>query len=75
MDKKSEYISKLKQLALADAGVDIDEVERYEKYLSDSGDEDELQDQAQAIAADISTTTKGYVDAYHDKSNETWKPF
>lgn len=75
MDKKSEYISKLKQLALANAGVDIDEVERYEKYLSDSEDVDELQDQAEVIAADISTTSKAYADAYNAKSNKTWKPF
>lgn len=54
MDKlKAEYISKMKQVVLAESGLNIDDLSRYEKYLSDSDNEDELKEQAQALMLDI----------------------
>lgn len=72
MDKRDEYISKLKQVHLVQNGVDIDDVEKYEKYINDSEDESIIQRQAQELAQDINTRTE-YADVHIDGT--TWKPF
>ncbi len=72
MSKKAEYISKLKQVYLIENGVDIDDVEKYEKYINDSENEQEIQQQAQALASDINAKTE-YADVHIDGT--TWKPF
>lgn len=73
---KDEYISKMKQLALANAGIDIDEVERYEKYIT-SEDADDITTEAEDIAKDLQASKhKTYVDAHIDKgTSEAWKVF
>lgn len=58
MDKlRDEYMSKMKQVALAESGLSLDELERYERYLSDSDNEDELKEQAEALMLDIGGST------------------
>jgi len=70
--KRDEYISKLKRVYLAENGVDISDVKKYEKYISDSEDESIIQRQAQELASDINVESD-YADVHIDGT--TWKPF
>lgn len=49
---KADYLSKLKQVKLAEAGVSITDVDIYTKYITGDSPE-EIEKQAQAVAADI----------------------
>lgn len=62
---KAEYIAKLKQVKLAEAGISIDEVDTYTRYI-DAEDEAEIEKQAQKVVADIEGSSK---------PDEKWNPF
>lgn len=64
---KAEYIAKLKQVKLAEAGISIDEVDTYTRYI-DAEDEAEIEKQAQKVVADIEESSK------HDvRDDKKWK--
>ncbi|MBM7717250.1 hypothetical protein MHB50_11330 [Siminovitchia sp. FSL H7-0308] len=68
---KADYLSKLKQVKLAEAGVSITDVDIYTKYITGDSPE-EIEKQAQAVAADIKRE-KSYTDVYVD--DRSWRPF
>lgn len=68
---KSDYLTKLKQVKLAEAGIGINEVDNYAKYI-DSEDAEQIEKQARAVAADIKRED-GYGDVYQD--SRIWRPF
>lgn len=73
---KSEYIEKLKRVKLIEAGVGIDDVDRYIKYI-DSTDAETIEQEAQAIVSDINQQD-GFGDVYNqllEESKNVWKPF
>lgn len=71
---QQEYADKLKRLKLLDAGVDHSDVDVYVKYLK-SDDEQELEEEAQAIVADIKQQNTAQ-DSFGDPSQgTTWKIF
>ena len=63
------YVSKLKKLALLDAGIDYSDLSTYEKYLT-GDDEQEIKRQAEELAQDISAHNTA-TDVYHDKRTLT----
>lgn len=68
---KSNYLEKLKKVKLLEAGVDHSDVDVYVKYLK-SDDEQELEEEAQAIVADINGED-GFGDTSQNRT--TWKIF
>ena len=60
-DLQQAYVSKLKKLALLDAGIDYSDLSTYEKYLT-SNDEQEIKQQAEELAADISAHNTARID-------------
>lgn len=64
---KSEYIAKLKQVKLAEAGMSIDEVDTYTRYI-DAEDEADIEKQAQKVVADIEGSSK-----HDDRDDKKWK--
>ena len=69
-DLQQTYISRLKKLALLDAGIDYSDLSTYEKYLT-SNDEQEIKQQAEELAADISAHNTARFDTHHDKRTLT----
>ena len=65
---QADYLSKLKQVALAEKGVDIAETEKYVRLI-DTEDKEEIEEQAEIIAADVNRKT------YIDPNSRTWNPF
>ena len=65
---QAEYLSKLKQVALAGKGVDIDDTEKYVRLI-DAEELTEIEAQAEAIAADVNRKT------YINPNSLSWKPF
>ena len=66
---KTEYIEKMKKVALIEAGFSVDEAGDYIKFIK-ADDEDEIERQAMDLIADVKqhvTTNK--------VRNNTWKPF
>lgn len=73
---KTEYIAKLKQLKLIEAGVDVDKAEQYVKYITAEKEAD-IAAQAADVAADL-TKKPGYVDPHVASSagkSGAWNPF
>jgi len=75
MDKldeiKREYDSKLKKLALLNAGMDFNEVDAYIKYIT-ADNEQEIEQQALELSEDISAHNTAYFgDAYRDPRSNT----
>lgn len=68
---KSNYLEKLKRVKLLEAGVNHSDVDVYVKYLK-SDDEQELEEEAQAIVADINGED-GFGDPSQNRT--TWKIF
>lgn len=68
---KDEYLSKLKKVTLVEAGVSINDVEIYSKYI-DAEDAEGIKKQAQQVASDINQQDS-YADAYQDP--RVWRPF
>lgn len=69
-DLQQTYISQYKKLALLDAGIDYTDIDAYEKYLT-SNDEQEIKQQAEELAADISAHNTAPFDTHHDKRTLT----
>ncbi|MTW85088.1 hypothetical protein F3157_05375 [Virgibacillus dakarensis] len=69
---KERYYSVLKQKSLIDAGVPIDQAERYAKYIN-SEDQAEIEQQALELAEDLQEKPKAYADPSQRKS--VWRPF
>lgn len=68
---KADYLTKVKQVALIEAGIDFNDVDVYIKYIN-ADDEKEIERQASEIVADIerrNTATDVYID------DRVWKPF
>lgn len=68
---KADYLTKLKKVKLAEAGIDYNELDVYVKYIN-ADDEKEIEQQAAEIVADIEqhhTATDVYID------DRVWKPF
>lgn len=68
---KADYLTKVKQVALIEAGIDFNDVDVYIKYIN-ADDEKEIERQASEIVADIerrNTATNVYID------DRVWKPF
>lgn len=68
---KTEYLNKLRKVALAEAGVDISDVETYSKYIS-ADKPAEIEAEAQAIVLDIKQQNTS-ADVRHD--TRKWNPF
>ena len=66
---KAEYLAKLKQVKLAEAGISIDEVDTYARYI-EAEDEAEIENQALKVVADVKGTGKPQV-----RDEKTWNPF
>lgn len=66
---KAEYVEKLRQVKLAEAGISIDEVDTYTRYI-DAEDEADIEKQAQKVVADVKGTGKPQV-----RDEKTWNPF
>lgn len=69
---KADYASKLKRLALADAGAAYDDLDRYARYLS-ADDEESLEKQANSVLSDAKAQDR-YADVY-DAQARIFKPF
>jgi len=69
-DLQQAYVSKLKKLALLDAGIDYTNLTAYEKYLT-GDDEQEIKRQAEELAQDISAHNTAQFDTHHDKRTLT----
>jgi len=65
---KDVYIERLKQVKLADAGISIDKVDEYTKFIM-ADTEAEITEQAERVASDVGGK------AYVDPSVSTWRPF
>lgn len=73
---KAEYIAKLKQIKLIEAGVDVDKAEQYAKYIN-ADKEADIAAQAADVAADLNKKP-AYVDPHVDNragKPGTWNPF
>lgn len=70
---KAEYLTKLKKVALAEAGVSIDLTDIYSKYI-DAEDAEGIKKQAQQVASDINRQD-GFADPYQDNTSRVWAPF
>lgn len=71
---KADYLTKVKQVALIEAGIDFNDVDVYIKYIN-ADDEKEIERQASEIVADIkqhNTAQDGYGDL---GDNTVWRPF
>lgn len=68
---KKDYLDKLRKVKLIEAGIDINEVDRYVKYVN-VDDEQEIEEQANTIAADANRKPN-YINQHVD--SRTWKPF
>ena len=68
---RADYLDKLRKVKLAEAGVDISDVETYSKYIS-ADKPAEIEAEAQAIVADIKQRNT-MADVRHD--NRKWNPF
>lgn len=69
-DIKEEYNERLKKIALAEAGVDIDEAEKFVRLIDAESTED-IEEQAKVIASDVNK--KPYIDPHVD--SRSWNPF
>jgi len=69
---KADYIEKLKRLALLEAGVDYSDVDNYVKYLT-ADNEEEIAEEAEALAADLKAQNTARTDVYHDR--RSFNPF
>ena len=68
---KNEYFNKLKQLKLIEAGIDVDIVDNYTKYIT-ADSPDKIEEQAEALAEDVKKQDN-YGDVYNAlQSNRTW---
>ena len=68
---KADYLTKLKKVKLAEAGVGYEDLDVYIKYIN-ADDEAGIEKEAQAIVSDIEQQNTA-TDVYHD--SRTWKPF
>lgn len=68
---RDEYLSKLKKVTLVEAGVSINDVDIYLKYI-DGEDAEGIKKQAQQVASDINQQ-----DSYADPQQDprVWRPF
>lgn len=66
---KAEYLAKLKQVKLAEAGMSIDEVDTYARYI-DAEDEADIENQALKVVDDVKGASKPQV-----RDEKTWNPF
>lgn len=69
---KALLAAKSRQLALAQAGMTYNKLERYEKYLADVDNDDDLQKHAQALVDEVNEPD-GFADAYDSRG--VFKPF
>ena len=67
---KSEYIAKMKKVALIEAGFSVDEASDYIKFIK-ADDEEEIERQALDLIADV----KQHVTTSKKPNNNVWKPF
>lgn len=67
---KSEYIEKMKKVALIEAGFSINEAGDYIKFIK-ADDEDEIERQALELVEDV----KRHMTTSAKPNNGTWKPF
>jgi len=69
---RNEYLDKVKKIALLDAGVEYEDVDKYVKYVN-VDDEGLIKREADAIVADIKQqNTTQYGDP---GQNTVWRPF
>ena len=66
---RNEYFSKLKQVKLVEAGIDIDVVDNYTKYIT-ADSPDKIEEQAEELAQDVKKQDN-YGDVYNALQN-TW---
>lgn len=71
-EQRAEYLTKLKHVKLAQAGVSISDVERYAQYVT-AEDEAEIEQQAQTIAEDVVKDKDKQTN--RTTNNGVWKPF
>ena len=69
---KADYLTKLKKVKLAEAGIDYNDLDVYVKYIN-AEDEKEIEKEAQAIVADVKQQNKNFGDVYQD--DKVWRPF
>jgi len=68
---KNEYFNKLKQVKLIEAGIDVDIVDNYTKYITADSPK-EIEEQAEALAEDVKKQDN-YGDVYNAlQDNKTW---
>lgn len=67
---KTEYIAKMKKVALIEAGFSIEEASDYIKFIK-ADDEEEIERQAMDLIADV----KQHITTSAKPNNGTWKPF
>jgi hypothetical protein len=72
-DYKGMYIDALKRKSLTDAGMPIEQVDRYVKYIEDSEDADEVKRQAREFTELAGFNGKGESKSKSNKSK--WNPF
>lgn len=66
---RNEYFNKLKQVKLVEAGIDIDIVDNYTKYIT-ADSAKEIEEQAEELAQDVKRQDN-YGDVYNALQN-TW---
>lgn len=69
---KADYLTKLKKVKLAEAGIDYNDLNVYVKYIN-AEDEKEIEKEAQAIVADLKQHNKNIGDVRQD--DKVWRPF
>lgn len=69
---KADYLTKLKKVKLAEAGIDYNDLDVYVKYIN-ADSEEEIEKEAQAIVADVKQQNKNFGDVRQD--DKVWRPF
>ena len=69
---KADYLTKLKKVKLAEAGISHNDLNVYVKYINADSAE-EIEKEAQAIVADVKQQNKNFGDVYQD--DKVWRPF
>jgi hypothetical protein len=72
-DYKGMYIDALKRKSLTDAGMPIEQVDRYVRYIDDSEDADEVKRQAREFTESAGLIGKG--ESKSKSNRNTWNPF
>ena len=68
---KNEYFNKLKRVKLIEAGIDVDVVDTYTKYIT-ADSPNKIEEQAEELAEDVKRQDS-YGDVYNAlQDNKTW---